>query len=858
MTIEPFSTDDLDNLLDGEGAGAPVAEDGTVADAAVSSGSPSVASDTSLPLPATVFCPTENFISDSDDTEELLQPLPDGLLGTAAYELEELDLYAETLLEKGFVTASCRHEGILKQLPFQLADLRDLEHLQKFQYIPDLESDDEHFHSLLKSIIQRASDGLTIVHVSTDALRRALFNATTAPHFYMQCKLLRENHAYVVCLLYPPCDSHMVRENGFAHWNIDFLRPLLIHQFDSESADPRELCDLIEANRSLWPADPAEFCGEITKSLSSGYAKFATEVRRRLSKKNGTRAVPDLDRQGVVQQALYFVGAYFGGFPSGYSGLNPQYLDLLMSILLEGEHQQVPQPVTASTDADDRPAIDPDSSAPLTNAGGDVVTNTDLICMDRSPAAGNDSHASIDVGAIDSSPTVSIAGDPEAGCRSVPAVQYWREHRHQLLREVGMQLFYDGRQVRYYDFVDFGRREAVRRYFADNMSHRHDELFDNLYQSGILFARESDDCIVKPMVRFVAAQVAADPVKYDQQWLLSSIMGAEEWSSRVNIPSGLEPHDQIIALALALREKEEGTAYFYNRLAEILKVLLQSDQSKGTIDSLFHRLIHAGPEGATIVLRLAKRVRWTTGFEYFRWIRELLNKCPADARLSIQAGLVREASESLDRFEQVSTELLKWLPPGDAQVDHLEVAARYALAFLFDYFKFTRDLNARQLDGKGKMHAGFPADVVESPELLRRRQQKYLRWLCHKDLHRGVQFVTQDHLRCRTGHRGQELFEAAASEIDNSLVIALILESWLEEADGNETAASACLRLTEQIAERVPNAEKRALRAYFRQRTVEVREQLDGVAPGRETRMQREQLFAARRRVATLRERFAH
>ena len=509
-------------------------------------------------------------------------------------------------------------------------------------------------------------------------------------------------------------------ERGYGFWQVPFELAMVSKFIEpDDGVSPRELADRIRENRSLWKeagrkTSEADYFDDVMKVIRKGPDAIEETIE-------ALRARPDdfdglftgLKKASLVHKAVYFVAAFFPKLP-----MND--FSQLVEVLLTDEEvvlrRKVESPVRSSTEE-----------------SGDTATKT----VTRRQV------------------------------KRIDARVYWRKNADRIISQCQLKTYELPGETNYVDFRHASAiraREHVRTLISEDHSHFKLAQFGKLYDSGVLFARETTPQLVEKLSHFAATLVASFPDSFGASWLEHIVHSIRVWYA--------EQADSALQLAamkvdeLSLTKYAElvraNADFFYDRLAELCCQLQREPECRSVLNEFLRRMLNQDGN-VDAVLYIARRLRPISGFDYFGWLRKVLKSIKAEVRPHIMEELLDDADSSPENFMEAITNLSAWIP--EDQENHLcSTDEKYAIAFPGCFLERTYERLMISPD-KHIIHPVVPD--VEKLSYPTEFTEAAMTWVLHSRLPESLNFVLKD--------RNIPIEE-------RTLLIGDIFEVWLELA----------------------------------------------------------------------------
>jgi hypothetical protein len=271
--------------------------------------------------------------------------------------------------------------------------------------------------------------------------------------------------------------------------------------------------------------------------------------------------------------------------------------------------------------------------------------------------------------------------------RERDATKFWQEERMQVLERVGLRLSREhGRQL--VSFQGESYEAAAREAFETDYDGPR-PLFAKLYASSLYFDTETSDSL-QTLLREAAFQRACEePSEFGVQWLESTIDRFIEEERRYVEKAG----DDIVLKVLLKLAGGDVAARFFSRMATLSGALLRDARTRPAVEGLFTRMLASGQHDPLRGLLL--RLRGVEGFDYYSWLRRLLDEAESEVKARVLQHLVEQAAIAPERCAAILPEIAGWLPPKDC-IERLSQTQLYCLAFPMPLINSLRERFERQ------------------------------------------------------------------------------------------------------------------------------------------------------------------
>ncbi len=267
-------------------------------------------------------------------------------------------------------------------------------------------------------------------------------------------------------------------------------------------------------------------------------------------------------------------------------------------------------------------------------------------------------------------------------------------------------------------------REHLERHFPWYVKRQCQALQD----SGALFSLDLSRASVEGLVRFFVERSIVDPIGFGSIWLLDLVRGL-----RVQLkgaPSSASSEENLAWLLERLAVEARLRAHFHNRLALLIREMLDREALRPMVSGFFEFLIAAKQHDALldVILDLARRLRFAPHFDPLVWLRRLLDQGSESVRGRTATQLITLARESGPLIYEYLAVIRSWLPEAGRPFERFSISNRLALEFPFAYcLHIAKSLPTKSLGVWPSRHPLFyalPSDPVEE----RKEVAKIVEW----------------------------------------------------------------------------------------------------------------------------------
>ncbi len=737
------------------------------------------------------------------DNVDLMKPLPDVKPGVFdRIQVGDISEHLNDLRENGLLIVSCLHASVVADAAWWIAKQPRFKGHEKWLYEEPSDQSEQRESLELAELIawhQRhpaSIDKLSFVHVTSRRWWNLLANSLKRDAFRRYSTSLKQARANLVLLVHPdalPFENTDVSVPGVSAWKIEFLLPLLYErQRPNCASQPEDVYESFKLQLERWPSSERELYDDVIHFLgdsATGYQRFEAELRDRLQPQRAAGvSVPDLFAQSELHRAVLLTATFF---PES----SPQAIDCVLNVLLVGIRHTL------------------NESRQVINSDGRLESR--LVTTD------------------------------------VEALDYWRRQQDRVISECGLSWQLNAQGQRVLDFRDPRVRPRLESLFRETHAGFVLQQFQRLYASGLLFATEDKTprTVAEHLIRIAGTVAAENRGSFGTGWLLDAVRAIETWYPEMrlteNEADGVSHDVRMIGKFLEfIAEKQGRTIFFYHRLSDLCAELLRREATRPTVTVFLRLLLDVGDAASGILLRLVRRLKWVEGFDYFDWLRQVLDHAPLTVRIDVEQQLLRDAFAQPGGFDEVGTRLSSWHPPLD-QTESKTMSGQYALGFLLDFFVFSRNqfdaqFCAQPITARHPVFSGTEAD--------RKSIDVLVPWMLHPALGHGLRRVVREF----AGVEEDEEFLC-----DPAWVISEVIDEWTRMADqlGSEPLRTSCEQLVEALRQRADRRLKSDIQSIWRTRLDACRAELATI--GNSDRELRRRLQQTRDRLMRLRQRLS-
>jgi Arc/MetJ-type ribon-helix-helix transcriptional regulator len=325
---------------------------------------------------------------------------------------------------------------------------------------------------------------------------------------------------------------------------------------------------------------------------------------------------------------------------------------------------------------------------------------------------------------------------------------------------------------------------------------------DRLQHAGLLFSTAVSPALVDNLIqiaveRMVAAPALVDSASGGQRWLLSVV--AELRREAGAAASGSEDAVAALLTVVATIDDEPLLRRLYDRLAQLIREMLDQPVLLDAVKGLCNSLLAGGPQQETarsLILELAKRLRFVTSFDAMHWLRRLLDEGSEELRGRTQSYLLHLAVNSGARIFDVLDTVRAWLPEEAQSSAGHSPANRLALIFAAEIAD--RLLNAVPPSSFGEWPsrcALFAALPVHADQV-KDRMEKFVGWLTN----RAAPAAIAAQLDLPAGAAAPELDQAYLEFLGDVVESCVLVLEGLEPGAAHPEAQAVAVALLDAVA----------------------------------------------------------
>ena len=265
----------------------------------------------------------------------------------------------------------------------------------------------------------------------------------------------------------------------------------------------------------------------------------------------------------------------------------------------------------------------------------------------------------------------------------------YRRNADKMLKECCLKVTRNDDGARLVTFSTANLKDDVKTYLENNHFSFLTNQFQIIQDSALFFDPKASLVLLEEIINLFVEMFSSEPERYGKSWLfrIVSTLRQDSQSINVDIESTGNEYEFLEQVLAQLVEKEKIHRLVFDRLADLLREMLNHLSLKGMVDTFLEQLISAGEHEITLrlVLGLAQRLRFAPHFNQLYWLKQLLDRGDKDTRDNAYGVLLREAKQSNIRIYEFLSEVKSWLPEHDRPVENYSMSNGYALRFLIDY-----------------------------------------------------------------------------------------------------------------------------------------------------------------------------
>ncbi|HEX8172320.1 MAG TPA: hypothetical protein VF824_17435 [Thermoanaerobaculia bacterium] len=257
---------------------------------------------------------------------------------------------------------------------------------------------------------------------------------------------------------------------------------------------------------------------------------------------------------------------------------------------------------------------------------------------------------------VEAAPEVKEGVAPRVEKRERELRDLWAEQSDAVLRDCGLITVRESGRI--IAFSEAGRRDQLRKQFEETFGVYVHNLFVAAYEHDLLFGRS--DKVAENVIALTLDMAEAYPDQFGAEWfssVISRVCGA--------VPDGDSARATLV----------------YQRIVELLRAMLAQQTLARIVDEVLQQLLAKGRH--RFVLELLKKLRFTPGFEVFRWFVRVLDEGTAEVREDAYGYLYGEMRQPGRLYPLLYT-VRPWLPAADRE-NAYSASNKVPFRLLFDY-----------------------------------------------------------------------------------------------------------------------------------------------------------------------------
>ena len=307
--------------------------------------------------------------------------------------------------------------------------------------------------------------------------------------------------------------------------------------------------------------------------------------------------------------------------------------------------------------------------------------------------------------------------------KELPLVQVWQDSQDRILDQCHLVTTIKN-STRVIVFDDHRLRENMQEHLERKHPLYLEGQFECVQKMGLLFDPSAK--IAGNVMRLVISMAACFAEDFIADWLLE-IMAELEAGRDDDDEALTHASENPIFQMVKETNPTKAHAKIYQRIAELLRKILEEDRLQGIIEGLMQRLMSARLHDS--VLALVRRIKFAPGFDAFKWLKQLLDQGNADTRQEAYEYIYFSVKEMGVRGYQVLEDLEAWLPKEDRHTRDYSYSNLHSLRLLLDLSSETLE----NFDPKnyGLWPTAYSLLAFKDVETARRYLQLLTRWLFH-------------------------------------------------------------------------------------------------------------------------------
>lgn len=676
---------------------------------------------------------------------------------------KELQTNFKILKEEHILIVSSLDEKLLLSATYALIDMPEMKNYQRRRFLLK-EAKEEQVEFLLGMFTnKKIGRGESLIVVIDIKLQRFL-DSLFADLLYVEGikESLKKNNIFLICIV----NAELLTNNlinkftvsNLCYWEIYFLRHLLCQHFDGSRAENLEKKILELRGYGLWGEynNDIEFHEHISSYLRAGEEQFEQLVetsyknskemsRIEFQESINSVKVSDLFKEDeLINNIVLYVATFF-------PDLTPRNFDEIVLLLLKDEK-------------------------------GTIIVESQKVTKKGK---------------------IKIVKD----IKEKELINIWKDKSDKILKECCLKSVESENTSKVIDFTRPYLRKEMKKYLEQERPMFLQHQFEVIQNSWLLFDPYVSSKITENVIKLSVEMTLSDPQYYGSEWLMSFVVGIKR-QSNIDIASGKNFEDFLITQLLARIEEERLRRYFFARLSDLIREMLNHKELRDLIKNFLEILIETRHHDAVleIVLEVAKRLRDTEEFDFLYWIKRLLDQGLEKIKVATYRALYNHAKQSGARIYQIIDKIKTWLPEKDREFNRYSPSNYYSLRFIMDYCS-TSVLDYKQ-ENYGDWPSTYPLFIIihENKNSFKTRLKELIEWIFHP----GLKNILDDSFENK--------------EVIINTLLADLIEAWVtilqgfDEEDINPETLNIVDMLLHQISIIINRDQQRTLQERWRLR----------------------------------------
>ncbi|MCX6583876.1 MAG: hypothetical protein NT166_27180 [Candidatus Aminicenantes bacterium] len=319
--------------------------------------------------------------------------------------------------------------------------------------------------------------------------------------------------------------------------------------------------------------------------------------------------------------------------------------------------------------------------------------------------------------------------------------EQFRNQADKILTECCIEISRGTNGTRIMNFSTADLRNEMKAHLEDKYFSFLTEHFRIIQDSSLFFDLNASTELIENSINLFIEMFKSDPDRNGKDWFFR-VVAALSQGIAVDVEDTNNEFELLEQILLHLVRKEKIDRLVFDRLADLLREMLNYSRLKGMVEAFLEQLISAGQHSITLrlVLELTQRLRFAPHFNQLYWLKQLLNRGNEETRDKAYEALRREAQQNNLRIYDFLKEIKLWLPEPDRPIEKYSMSNGYALQFLIDYaFLSIANIN---IDNYGDWPSKYPLfenmDEKSAPE----KFEILVSWLFHP----GMKYLENEDL----------------------------------------------------------------------------------------------------------------